>query len=80
MSRELNVYPNAAKILRENLDKTVFIDEDEEEVRAAYEIALNNLAEMYVVQSLVSDYLENKATAKETILQIIKLTRNGERT
>ena len=73
MSTGLKVYSDTAKILRSNLDKTILIDPDEEEVRAAFEVALNNLAEMYIVRSLIADYIGNKATAKETILQLIKL-------
>lgn len=79
MSVSLKTYPKAAKILRENLDKMIYIDSDEEELRAAFEVALENLAEMYLVRSVVDDYIEGRATAIEAMIQLVKLTRNGDR-
>ncbi len=79
MSGSLKTYPTAAKILRQALDKTIYIDNDEEEVRAAFEVALQNLADMYVIRRIVEDYSENTMTAKEAMIQLVKLVRNGEK-
>jgi len=77
MTNHLKLYTDAAKILCEYKDNLILNKTDKEKFYAAYQVALDTLAEMYMVQSFLIDYMENGVTAKETILQIIKLTRNG---
>ena len=67
----------AAKLLRSG--RLADSEAEAKELTEAYDYALNCLADMYMIRSVCESYLENNYTAKEAMVQIIKLLKNGEK-
>jgi len=66
----------AATILKRG---SKLIEEDAKEFCAAYDYALGNLADMFLVESICKDYMSGKIKADKAMILIVQLVNNGTR-
>ena len=66
----------AAKILKRG---SRMVAEDAKEFCDAYDYALANLADMFLVESICNDYMSGKIKADKAMILIVQLVKNGTR-
>lgn len=66
----------AARILKRG-SKTVA--EDAKEFCEAYDYAIAALADMFLIESICTDYFNNKITAQKAMILIVELVQNGRK-
>lgn len=66
--------PTAAKILKRG---SKLVEEDAQDLKRAYGYAISTLADMFLVESVVDDYMHNKINAGKAMTLIVQLVRNG---
>lgn len=64
----------AAKILKRG---SRMVAEDAKEFCDAYDYAVANLADTFLIESICADYMNNKISAPKAMILIIQLVRNG---
>lgn len=66
----------AARILKRG---SRMVAEDAKEFCDAYDYALSNLADMFLIESICNDYFAGKIKADKAMILIVELVKNGKR-
>lgn len=66
----------AAKVLKRN---SKMVKQDAKDFCDAYDYAVTNLADMFLVESICNDYMSGKIKADKAMILIVQLVKNGTR-
>ena len=66
----------AAKVLKRG---SRMVEEDAKDFCEAYDYAISNLADMFLIESICNDYFSGKITADKAMILIVQLVKNGSR-
>lgn len=66
----------AARILKHG---SRMVAEDAKEFCDAYDFALANLADMFLIESICNDYFSGKVKADKAMIMIVELVKNKKR-